>query len=101
MIKEYSQLPIHEIRNKGSAYNIHEKLTAKPKIMMKHQGYLKADRSKMMRVFGEPEKSGNYLLNINGRQAKVSYEDDDKWAVEAENMRIFSKILTLILTDNG
>ena len=69
--------------------------------MMKIQGEFKLDTAKMIRLFGEPSKDGTYLLDINGRQAKVFRKGGDDWSVEAENSRVYSRILTLIQIDNG
>ena len=68
---------------------------------MKIQGEFKSDMAKMVGLFGEPSKDGTYLLDIIGRQAKVFRKDGDNWSVEAENSRIYSRILTLIQRDNG
>ena len=68
---------------------------------MTHQGQFSADRATMLRLFGESEQDGNYLLDINGRKAKVSKKHGDTWAVETENYRICARLFTIIEYDKG
>ena len=47
-------------------------------------------------LFGEPDQEGNYVLDIGGRKAKVYSKHGNTWTVEAENQRIYSRIITKI-----
>lgn len=64
--------------------------------MISYQGQFRTDRATMCRLFGEPDQEGNYVLNIGGRKAKVYSKHGNTWTVEAENQRIYSRIITKI-----
>ena len=68
---------------------------------MKIQGEFKLDMANMVRLFGEPSEDGTYLVDVNGRQVKMYKKGSDNWTVEAENYRIYARILTLIQKENG
>mgnify|MGYP003640313561 CR=1 FL=1 len=64
--------------------------------MISYQGQFRTDRATMCRLFGEPDQEGNYVLDIGGRKAKVYSKHGNTWTVEAENQRIYSRIITKI-----
>jgi hypothetical protein len=50
----------------------------------------------MYRLFGEPNENGNYVLDIGGRKANVFSKYGTIWTVEAENQKVYSKLITKI-----
>jgi outer membrane biogenesis lipoprotein LolB len=50
----------------------------------------------MCRLFGQPDENNTYLLDINGRKAKVYSKYGNTWTVEAENYQVYSKLITKI-----
>lgn len=63
---------------------------------MTYQGQFRTDRATMCRLFGQPDENNTYLLDINGRRAKVYSKHGNTWTVEAENYRTYSRIITKI-----
>ena len=63
---------------------------------MIYQGQFRTDRATMYRLFGEPNENNTYLLDINGRKAKVYSKHVNTWTVEAENYRTYSRLITKI-----
>ena len=64
--------------------------------MMTYQGQFRTDRATMCRLFGQPDENNTYLLDINGRKAKVYSKYGNTWTVEAENYQVYSKLITKI-----
>ena len=64
--------------------------------MMTYQGQFRTDRATMCRLFGQPDENNTYLLDINGRRAKVYSKHGNTWTVEAENYQVYSKLITKI-----
>jgi hypothetical protein len=64
--------------------------------MIKYQGQFRTSIETMYRLFGEPNENGNYLLDIGGRKAKVYSKHGNTWTVEAENQKVYSKLITKI-----
>ena len=63
---------------------------------MIYQGQFRTDRATMCRLFGQPDENNTYLLDINGRRAKVYSKHGNTWTVEAENYLTYSRLLTKI-----
>ena len=63
---------------------------------MTYQGQFRTDRATMCRLFGQPDENNTYLLDINGRKAKVYSKHGNTWTVEAENQKVYSKLITKI-----
>ena len=63
---------------------------------MIYQGQFRTDRATMCRLFGQPDENNTYLLDINGRKAKVYSKHGNTWTVEAENHRTYSRLITKI-----
>jgi outer membrane biogenesis lipoprotein LolB len=63
---------------------------------MTYQGQFRTDRATMCRLFGQPDENNTYLLDINGRKAKVYSKYGNTWTVEAENYQVYSKLITKI-----
>ena len=63
---------------------------------MTYQGQFRTDRATMCRLFGQPDENNTYLLDINGRKAKVYSKHGNTWTVEAENYGVYSKLITKI-----
>jgi hypothetical protein len=55
----------------------------------------------MLRLFGQPDEGNTYLLDINGRKAKVYSKHGNTWTVEAENHRTYSRLITKIQIENS
>ena len=64
--------------------------------MIRYQGQFRTDRATMYRLFGEPNENGNYVLDIGGRKANVFSKYGTIWTVEAENQKVYSKLITKI-----
>ena len=64
--------------------------------MMTYQGQFRTDRATMCRLFGQPDENNTYLLDINGRKAKVYSKHGNTWTVEAENYQTYSRLITKI-----
>jgi len=64
--------------------------------MMTYQGQFRTDRATMCRLFGQPDENNTYVLDINGRRAKVYSKHGNTWTVEAENYQVYSKLITKI-----
>jgi outer membrane biogenesis lipoprotein LolB len=47
-------------------------------------------------LFGQPDENNTYLLDINGRKAKVYSKYGNTWTVEAENYQTYSRLITKI-----
>ena len=63
---------------------------------MIYQGQFRTDRATMCRLFGQPDEKNTYLLDINGRKAKVYSKHGNTWTVEAENYRTYLRLVTKI-----
>ena len=63
---------------------------------MTYQGQFRTDRATMCRLFGQPDENNTYLLDINGRKARVYSKHGNTWTVEAENYGVYSKLITKI-----
>lgn len=68
---------------------------------MIYQGQFRTDRATMCRLFGQPDENNTYLLDINGRKAKVYSKHGNTWTVEAENYRTYSRLITKIQIENS
>lgn len=68
---------------------------------MIYQGQFRTDRATMCRLFGQPDENNTYLLDINGRRAKVYSKHGNTWTVEAENYRTYSRLITKIQIENS
>ena len=64
--------------------------------MMTYQGQFRTDRATMCRLFGQPDEGNTYLLDINGRKAKVYSKHGNTWTVEAETYQTYSRLITKI-----
>jgi outer membrane biogenesis lipoprotein LolB len=64
--------------------------------MMTYQGQFRTDRATMCRLFGQPDENNTYLLDINGRKAKVYSKHGNTWTVEAETYQTYSRLITKI-----
>ena len=64
--------------------------------MMTYQGQFRTDRATMCRLFGQPDENNTYLLDINGRKARVYSKYGNTWTVDAENYGVYSKLITKI-----
>ena len=64
--------------------------------MMTYQGQFRTDRATMCRLFEQPDENNTYLLDINGRKAKVYSKHGNTWTVEAENYQTYSRLITKI-----
>lgn len=63
---------------------------------MMYQGQFRTSRATMCRLFGQPDKNNTYLLDINGRRAKVYSKYGNTWTVEADNYLTYSRLITKI-----
>jgi outer membrane biogenesis lipoprotein LolB len=63
---------------------------------MTYQGQFRTDRATMCRLFGQPDENNTYLLDINGRKAKVYSKHGNTWTVEAETYQTYSRLITKI-----
>ena len=63
---------------------------------MIYQGQFRTDRATICRLFGQPDENNTYLLDINGRRAKVYSKHGNTWTVEAENYQVYSRLITKI-----
>jgi outer membrane biogenesis lipoprotein LolB len=63
---------------------------------MIYQGQFRTDRATMCRLFGQPDENNTYLLDINGRKAKVYSKHGNTWTVEAETYQTYSRLITKI-----
>jgi outer membrane biogenesis lipoprotein LolB len=68
---------------------------------MTYQGQFRTDRATMCRLFGQPDENNTYLLDINGRKAKVYSKHGNTWTVEAENYQTYSRLITKIQIENS
>ena len=64
--------------------------------MMTYQGQFRTDRATMCRLFGQPDENNTYLLDINGRKAKVYSKHGNTWTVDAETYQTYSRLITKI-----
>ena len=64
--------------------------------MMTYQGQFRTDRATICRLFGQPDENNTYLLDINGRKAKVYSKHGNTWTVEAETYQTYSRLITKI-----
>jgi len=64
--------------------------------MVRYQGQFRTSIETMLRIFGQPDENNTYLLDINGRRAKVYSKHGNTWTVEAENYGVYSKLITKI-----
>jgi len=69
--------------------------------MMTYQGQFRTDRATMCRLFGQPDENSTYLLDINGRKAKVYSKHGNTWTVEAETYQTYSRLITKIQIENS
>ena len=63
---------------------------------MTYQGQFRTDRATMCRLFGQPDENNTYLLDINGRKAKVYSKHGNTWTVDAETYQTYSRLITKI-----
>jgi outer membrane biogenesis lipoprotein LolB len=68
---------------------------------MTYQGQFRTDRATMCRLFGQPDENNTYLLDINGRKAKVYSKHGNTWTVEAETYQTYSRLITKIIIKRG
>ena len=68
---------------------------------MIYQGQFRTDRATMCRLFGQPDENNTYLLDINGRKAKVYSKHGNTWTVEAETYQTYSRLITKIQIENS